>query len=172
MSVPSMPVPAGFAPPAPIAPVTTASGQTIEVLSDSERLYYKGQAARYQAENKFDNTSDLLELDRLVFMELLVFRASSWLGRGQDYGMTLPDRGGAACRRRPQSAATSSSKSAQMRYTWDLEIRLSHLGRGPRPRPSLIEASRRVGLHQHRVQRPVDPAAPLQPNHAMALSHL
>lgn len=100
MSLPSMPVPAGFAPPAPIAPVTTPSGQTIEVLSDSERLFYEGQAARYQAENKFDNTSDLLDLDRLVFLELLVFRASSWLGRGTDYdGMTLTDRGEADCRR-------------------------------------------------------------------------
>jgi hypothetical protein len=80
--------------------VITPSGQTIEVLSNSERLFYEGQARRYQDENKFDNTSDLLDLDRLVFLELLVFRASSWLGRGTDYdGMVITDRAEADARK-------------------------------------------------------------------------
>jgi hypothetical protein len=87
------------APPAPKL-VSTPSGQTIEVLADAEKSFYEGQAARYQAENKFTNTSDLLDLDRLVFLELLVYRASAWLGSGSQYdGLPLTDRGEAECRR-------------------------------------------------------------------------
>jgi len=89
-------------PPAPPAAfhVTTPSGQVIEVLTDSERTFYEGQAGRYQTENKFSNTSDLLDLDRLVFLELLVFRASSWLGRGTYYdGAVLTDRAEGDCRK-------------------------------------------------------------------------
>lgn len=103
-AIPSPVMPAGLAgsavaPPA-LQAVKTPSGQTIEVLCLAERLFYEGQAARYQSENKFSNTSDLLDLDRLVFLELLIFRASSWLGREQDYnGELLTDRAVADNRR-------------------------------------------------------------------------
>ena len=102
MTVPPHPgVVPNMAPPPPTAHlVTTPSGQTIEVLTDSERTFYEGQALRYQTENKFTNTSDLLDLDRLVFLELLVFRASSWLGRGTFYdGAVLSDRSESDCRK-------------------------------------------------------------------------
>lgn len=91
-------LPAGPPPPptpAPVVPqkVSTPSGQTIEVLGDAEKLFYEGQAKKYLAENKFTNVSDLLDLDRLVFLEMLVYRSSSWLGRGANYdGMPLSDR--------------------------------------------------------------------------------
>jgi len=86
--------------PAPRKIVATPSGQTIEVLADVEKSFYESQAARYQHENKFTNTSDLLDLDRLVFLELLVYRASSWLGSGAQYdGMPLTDRAESDCRR-------------------------------------------------------------------------
>lgn len=93
-------VPTGLARPTVILPppilpqqVTTPSGQTIGVLGDPERVFYEGQAGRYKAENKFTNTSDLLDLDRLVFLELLIYRATSWLGSGFNYdGMQLTDR--------------------------------------------------------------------------------
>lgn len=103
--VPPIPAPiipgvlAQTAPPVPKL-VTTPSGQTIEVLADAEKSFYEGQAARYQHENKFTNTSDLLDLDRLVFLELLVYRASAWLGSGAQYdGMPLTDRAEGECRR-------------------------------------------------------------------------
>lgn len=65
--------------------VITPSGQTLEVLGPGEAAFYVGQAKRYQDENAFRNTSDLLDLDRLVFYELRIFRMSLWLGSGVDY---------------------------------------------------------------------------------------
>jgi len=86
--------------PVALYPVVTPSGQTIEVLSDAEHVFYDTQRGRYMAENRFTNTSDLLDLDRLLFMELLVYRATSWIGRGQDYeGLTLSDHDETAQRR-------------------------------------------------------------------------
>jgi len=80
----------GYQPPPSLFDVTTPSGQSIEVLCEAERDFYRGQQASYMAQNKFTNTSDLLDLDRLIFLELLIYRATSWIGRGQDYdGMTL-----------------------------------------------------------------------------------
>lgn len=112
----SVVIPAGLQGPSPknLQQVKTPSGQSIEVLCEAERLFYEGQAGRYQAENKFTNTSDLLDLDRLVFLELLIFRSSSWLGREQDYdGIMLTDRAIADNRRalRENSALISDVKA-------------------------------------------------------------
>lgn len=80
--------------------VATPSGQYIEVLGDAERDFYEGQRKAYMAQNLFTNTSDLLDLDRLVFLELLIYRATSWIGAGQDYeGLRLSDAGETAQRR-------------------------------------------------------------------------
>jgi len=80
--------------------VATPSGQYIEVLGDAERDFYEGQRKSYMAQNLFVNTSDLLDLDRLLFLELLIYRASSWIGRGQDYdGLPLSDQQEVAQRR-------------------------------------------------------------------------
>lgn len=69
----------------PLQKVTTPSGQTIEVMGDPERAFYEGQRDRYLAENAFTVTSDLLDMDRLLFLELLIYRATNWLGAGKDY---------------------------------------------------------------------------------------
>ena len=87
--------------------VVTPSGQSIEVLGDAERDFYAGQVSAYMAQNKFTNTSDLLDLDRLIFLELLVYRATSWIGRGQDYeGNPLTDRDEIAQRRSLKETST------------------------------------------------------------------
>ena len=87
--------------------VATPSGQYIEVLGDAERDFYEGQRKAYMAQNLFTNTSDLLDLDRLVFLELLIYRATSWIGRGQDYdGMRLSDSAETAQRRSLKETST------------------------------------------------------------------
>lgn len=94
--------------------VSTPSGQTIGVLGDPERVFYEGQAARYMTENKFTNTSDLLDLDRLIFLELLIFRASSVIGKGENYdGTVLNDRAEGDARRamKENSALISTVKN-------------------------------------------------------------
>jgi len=87
--------------------VATPSGQYIEVLGDAERDFYEGQRKAYMAQNLFTNTSDLLDLDRLVFLELLIYRATSWLGSGQDYdGLRLSDSAETAQRRALKETST------------------------------------------------------------------
>lgn len=65
--------------------VVTPSGQSFEVLGPEEREFYVGQAAKYLEENHFSNTSDLLDLDRLLFLEMMVYRATNWIGSGRNY---------------------------------------------------------------------------------------
>lgn len=74
-------------------PVSTPSGKTINLMNQDEVDFYEAQAKQYLIENTFTHASDLQDLDRLIFLELLVFRASVWLAGGIDYdGLTLSDR--------------------------------------------------------------------------------
>lgn len=66
-------------------PVTTISGQTLELQHKSEQKFYSDAQKKYLSENKFDVASDLRALDRLIFLETLMHRWTSWLASGQDY---------------------------------------------------------------------------------------
>lgn len=79
--------PAAAVPPpnVPLLAVRTPSGQSIEVLGAAEESFYRTQAAKYTAEFAFTNASDLLDLDRLLFLELMVYRATNWLGSEKNY---------------------------------------------------------------------------------------
>ena len=73
--------------------VTTVAGHTIEVMSADEARYYRSSKTKYQAENAFSQVTDLADLDRLLFMELLVFRWTGWLSSGRDYdGLLSPNQ--------------------------------------------------------------------------------
>ena len=65
--------------------VTGASGSSFEVLNDDEAKWWKANLKRYKDQFKFDNVSDLQDLDRLLHMELIAYRWGSWLMRGTDY---------------------------------------------------------------------------------------
>lgn len=66
-------------------PVVAPSGATYYVLAEEERAYYEDVAARYMSDNQFVNISDVQDLDRVLMMELMVYRWSSWLSREEDY---------------------------------------------------------------------------------------
>lgn len=61
------------------------SGASYTVLNADEVAYWDDKALRYVSDNKFKNVSDLLEVDRLVMMELMCWRWSNWLSLGRDY---------------------------------------------------------------------------------------
>jgi hypothetical protein len=99
---PAIPISLGGAPPVAGAPsslyqrvsnpttVTTPSGSQIMVLGQMEAEFYNKSAKHYRDENEFTNASDVLDLDRLLFYELQVFRMGYWLARGTDYdGMDI-----------------------------------------------------------------------------------
>lgn len=65
--------------------VTGASGATFEVLNEDEANWLKRNLKKYKDQFKFDNISDLQDLDRLLHMELLSHRWGIWLMRGMDY---------------------------------------------------------------------------------------
>lgn len=80
--------------------VQTLAGQTIQVQGSGERDFYVNQQQKYMAENTFTAITDLQDLDRLLFLELLVHRATCWLASGQNYhGELLSPSEEADCRK-------------------------------------------------------------------------
>lgn len=69
----------------PLVKVTQPTGSTIEVQGPDEKKYYEGQKRKYLQENKFTAVTDLAELDKILFMELLDYRWTTWMARGKDY---------------------------------------------------------------------------------------
>ena len=65
--------------------VTTPSGATITVMNQSEADYYDQVHKRYLTDNKFKNVSDILELDRILIMELMCYRWGIWILAEEDY---------------------------------------------------------------------------------------
>jgi hypothetical protein len=75
----------------PSFPVDTPSGAKIELQSPDEVDWYNNHRDDYLAHNKFPNVSDLLDLDRLLLLEVMVFRWGLHLSRGLDYLYALVD---------------------------------------------------------------------------------
>lgn len=71
----------------PIIKVKGASGAQFDVLTVHEQKWFKDNMKKYLAEYRFENIADLQDLDRLLGLELLSYRYSSWLisGGGLDY---------------------------------------------------------------------------------------
>jgi hypothetical protein len=65
--------------------VTCPAGAKLELMSQDEVNFYNEIAGRYQSDNKFTNISDLLELDRLLMLEVMTYRWSSWITKGCSY---------------------------------------------------------------------------------------
>lgn len=65
--------------------VTSPSGNLFFVMTDFEKEYFEDIATRYQKDNIFLNVSDLQDLDRVLIMELMIFRWSQWLSTEFDY---------------------------------------------------------------------------------------
>lgn len=72
--------------------VTTVSGEDLTVLVAAEARWFTSSRDTYLSQTKFTETTDLRDLDRLLFMELMVYRLSQWLAAGTDYdGFEIDD---------------------------------------------------------------------------------
>ena len=79
--------------PTQLIKVKTVSGFEIEVMGRYEAKYFRDQMTKYLAENKFTAVTDLADLDRLLFLELMIFRWTGWLASGKDYdGILAPSQ--------------------------------------------------------------------------------
>lgn len=65
--------------------VRTVAGHEIEVQGKDEAKYYRDQMRKYLDQNGFTAVTDLSDLDRLLFFELMVYRWTNWLASGKDY---------------------------------------------------------------------------------------
>lgn len=65
--------------------VIGASGAEYEVLTEEEKAIWNKSLAKYVEQFKFENVTDLHDLDRVIQGELLCHRWNSWLIRDADY---------------------------------------------------------------------------------------
>lgn len=65
--------------------VTLVSGEEITVQTAAEQRWFNGSRDDYLKQTHFTETTDLRDLDRLLGMELTVFRLTHHLASGQDY---------------------------------------------------------------------------------------
>lgn len=65
--------------------VTQLNGHAMEVRTATEADFYTSQQGKYVSQNAFTAVSDLTDLDRLMMLELQMFRLTMWLGSGVDY---------------------------------------------------------------------------------------
>lgn len=65
--------------------VRTPSGSDIHLQTQEEASWYDQTRDRYLKDNHFPNVSDLQDLDRLLLLEVLVYRWGLWMGQGFDY---------------------------------------------------------------------------------------
>lgn len=73
--------------------VNTPSGSTLNLQTQEEADWYEDRRDRYTNDNHFPNVSDLTDLDRLLTLELMVQRWSTWLTQGFDYMHARVDEG-------------------------------------------------------------------------------
>lgn len=66
-------------------PVVTPSGGDLSLLTSEEADWYCERRDQYMKQNKFTNQSDLADLDRVLLMETMINRWSTWMSRGFDY---------------------------------------------------------------------------------------
>jgi len=65
--------------------VTLTSGSHYEVMNAHEAAIVANLVSRYTSEYSFSSISDLQDVDRIIIMELTVYRYGSWQNRGTDY---------------------------------------------------------------------------------------
>jgi hypothetical protein len=71
--------------------VMLVSGKPIEVQSRLEVEWFEETRNTYLLETKFTEATDLRDLDRLLVLELMVFRWTQWLAKGRQYDGDMTD---------------------------------------------------------------------------------
>lgn len=73
--------------------VIMVSGQHLEVMTDQEGDWFEHSRDTYLQQTRFTDNTDLKDIDRLLALELLIFRWTQWLASGTDYNNDLIDDG-------------------------------------------------------------------------------
>lgn len=65
--------------------VVAPSGAAFIVMTPEEVIYFEERSQRYLTDNHFVNITDLQDVDRMLFMELMCWRWGLWLSQERDY---------------------------------------------------------------------------------------
>jgi hypothetical protein len=65
--------------------VISPSGAPFIMLTQDEVDYFEDRSTRYVTTHVFHDVSDLQDVDRVIMMELMIWRWSNWLSMGADY---------------------------------------------------------------------------------------
>src|SRR6058998_2629942 len=65
--------------------VHSPTGSELNLQTQEEADWYENKRDRYLVDNKFTNVSDLQDLDRLLMLEVMLYRWGLWMGQGFDY---------------------------------------------------------------------------------------
>lgn len=65
--------------------VTSPTGSDFHLQTKGEANWYERQRDQYMEHNRFTNVSDLEDLSRLLTLEIMVYRWTTWLTQGFDY---------------------------------------------------------------------------------------
>lgn len=65
--------------------VVSPTGSDFNLQTEGEANWYERQRNRYLADNRFTNVSDMEDLSRLLTLEIMVYRWTTWLTQGFDY---------------------------------------------------------------------------------------
>jgi len=90
--------------------VDLVSGGAAEVLTQAEVDWFNSARTRYMAQARFTDHTDLADLDRLLGMELLLYRWNQWVMSGSDYDNRRIDDMELAKKIREASTAISALK--------------------------------------------------------------
>lgn len=92
--------------------VATPTGSDLHLMTLEEAEWYGERRDRYLKDNHFPNVSDLQDLDRLLALEVMLYRWILWMARGFDYGNVLVDQGALKNSIREYSVETRQLKLA------------------------------------------------------------
>lgn len=65
--------------------VESPTGSPFYLQTEQEGIWYERQRDQYLEHNRFTNVSDLEDLGRLLTLEIMVYRWTTWLTQGFDY---------------------------------------------------------------------------------------
>ena len=61
------------------------SGATLSCMNEGEVTFFEDKRDRYLSDNHFTNVTDLMDVDRMLMMELMCWRWGNWLSKESDY---------------------------------------------------------------------------------------
>lgn len=135
-------------------PVMTPSGGSLNLQTPEEADWYDQRRDQYVTQNKFPNVSDLLDLDRLLQLELMVFRWGQWVSQGFDYLHTLVDQ--QELQRHIREYCVDEETEALTRHGWRRAMDL-------RPGEEILTLNPDTGLSEWQVPRTVHSFIPTGP---------